>query len=221
MVDHSWECWVIDDASTDGTFEKAQQLFVPQLFSSNCKAVHLHRLERNHNLGGILRWAREQTKSAYLAMIDADCSYHPQLMASMLNTALEFQADLVGASFHHPQAKLLTPIPSYRRWLSRGAQFFYQVLCHQTYWGFTSMFRLYRREALTQVEWTQNSFLAMAEIQCLFLFHQFKVIEVAGDYQQRQFGTSKAKLFQLTLGHLRQWLRLWSYQKKYQASHES
>jgi dolichol-phosphate mannosyltransferase len=91
--------------------------------------------------------------------------------------------------------------------LSRGASFLYQAVLAQPLHTYTSCFRVYRREAVANLEVREKGFLGIAEILGTLVQQGSKVIEYPATLQVRMFGYSKMKVLRTVAGHLKLLLR--------------
>lgn len=109
-----WEIVVVDDGSTDATHELALA------FSREHPEVRVLRHRVNFHLGQALRYAFNETRGDYVAVIDCDLSYSPDHITRMLHTMQDTGARIVIASPYADGGRI-TAVPFGRRVLSRGA----------------------------------------------------------------------------------------------------
>lgn len=77
----AWECLIVDDGSTDGTWDLLQRLDDPR--------IRCQRLPTNRGRGWARAAALEMAASPYIAMIDADDWIYPDKLATQLAVLAE------------------------------------------------------------------------------------------------------------------------------------
>ncbi len=132
--------------------------------------------------------------------MDSDCTFAPETLPGMVEM-LQGGANLVTASPWHPDSEKATCHPV-RGFLSRSASRLYTFILGDTVHSFTPMHRAYRRSVVKRILFESNGFSAVAEIMVKSLLHGFRVKEVPMPVAKRQFGESKIKIMDSTLGHL-------------------
>lgn len=191
---YGWEVVFVDDGSTDGTSG-----LLEEACRSSAEAQVVHHL-RNRGLGAALRTGFQKAKGQLIATIDSDCTYDPRELTEMLRL-VEQGADIVVASPYHPDGGVLG-VPRYRRLLSRNLSRLYQWVTGSQVYTYTSLFRLYRAEAVRALRFRSDGFLAMAEILVDALLQGFRVVEYPTRLAVRQWGESKAVVLQLIRDHI-------------------
>lgn len=81
---------IVDDCSTDGTWDKARALAGPDL--------RVFRHERNRGKGAALRTAIAQARGEFMIVQDADLEYDPADIPRVLEPLLDGRADVVYGS---------------------------------------------------------------------------------------------------------------------------
>ncbi len=199
-ANHRVQLIFIDDGSTDGTYESLQTIFA----DISDKKIVKH--PKNMNLGAAVRTGVQSADCPMVAVIDADCSYDPMALFEMCKVLHEQKADCVSASAYHPRGGFTQKLPWYRPLLGQGVCALYNLalarIPFQWRFSYTSIFRVYRRDAISKITFKSNGFLAMAEILARMSLHNFKIIDVPGTSSYRLFGYSKAKIKRLVVEHL-------------------
>jgi glycosyltransferase involved in cell wall biosynthesis len=110
---HDWECWVVDDASTDATFD------VIQAFARQDQRFHGLRHLTPQGDAAASNTALQQLRGAYAARMDSDDLPLPDWLAAGMDFARHFhgvafgcQAELFGAlpDLHMPKPKETDPL---------------------------------------------------------------------------------------------------------------
>ncbi len=190
----------VDDGSTDDTWANLQTCFGDR---ANCVL-----LRHEHNRGiaaGILTGIRHATTDV-VASIDCDCSYDPSDLRRLLPLMTEGVA-MVTASPYHPKGSVVH-VPRWRLALSRTASCLYRCVLRHKLYTYTSCFRVYRRQALSQIALQQEGFLGIVEMLCDLDRRGETIVECLTRLESRVLGQSKMKVTVTALAHLRLLARL-------------
>lgn len=109
---YRWELIIVDDGSTDSTYEKAMANAAQR---SNVRVLQNWM---NLGLGSALRTGFSDCRGTYIVVLDIDLSYAPQHIGALLEKIESTHADIVIAS-PYMEGGRATGIPFFRRWLSR------------------------------------------------------------------------------------------------------
>jgi len=139
-----WELIVLDDGSSDATFEKARELIVkyPQ---------HLIVKKNHANLGKgrAIKRALHYISGKYVVFLDADMDLHPIQVQTLFDIMRLDNADVVIGSKMHPNS--IVNYSLQRRIISRGYYLLVRLLfnlpCHDTQTGL----KLFKTEVLERV----------------------------------------------------------------------
>jgi dolichol-phosphate mannosyltransferase len=162
-----YQLLLVDDGSTDATFEIAQQW-------ANKLPMDVRRHRVNMGLGATLRdglrWACDLAGDGdVIITLDADNSHTPELILRMVRMIREGH-DVVIASRYQPGSRL-RGVPWHRRLLSRAAAVIFKVLFPTPgVKDYTSGYRAYRAEVLQLVTrndplfFDQDGFQVMVDV---------------------------------------------------------
>ena len=114
---YRWEFVIVDDGSTDGTGERAQE------FAAGHAAVRVLQHGMNRGLGSALRTGFSDCRGQYIVVIDVDLTYSPEHIGALLERIRSHQADIVIAS-PYMEGGQVSEVPFIRKWLSRMANRF-------------------------------------------------------------------------------------------------
>jgi polysaccharide deacetylase family protein (PEP-CTERM system associated) len=185
----------VDDHSTDNTWPALHRIFGER---PNCVMVR-----HAHNRGvaaGILTGIRKATTEVVCSM-DCDCTYDPHELARMI-PLLADGVDMVTASPYHPKGAVLN-VPRWRLTLSKTLSRMYRVVLHQRLATYTSCFRVYRRDAVANVQIEHPGFLGVAEMIGKLDLTGSKIVEFPTTLAVRMIGRSKMKVLRTIAGHIR------------------
>ena len=185
----------VDDGSTDRTNELLHQHF------SQLANVKIMKHEKNRNLGAALRTGFAQATGDLIAAFDSDCTYSPELIATMIEM-MDEQTHIVTVSPYHPLGKIEN-VPRYRVVLSKGVSRLYKLLLNSGIYTHGAMVRVYRREVLEKVKFKSDDFLAVTELLVKARLQNYQIKELPTSLQVRQYGVSKMKLLKTIQSHLR------------------
>ncbi len=187
------EIVVIDGASTDGTREAAQAL--------GARVV----AERRRGYAGAMETGIAEARGDYLLTLDADQSHDPDFIVKMCRART--RADIVIASRYALGGVAYSGfVRRFTSWLLNGLL---RRMLSMPVRDISSGYRLYRREALANLELTATNFEVLEEILVKAYASGFSVVEVPFTYFPRGAGRSHAKLASFGWKILRASLPLW------------
>ena len=187
------EIVVIDGASSDGTREAAQAL--------GARVV----AERRRGYAGAMETGIAEARGDYLLTLDADQSHDPDFIVKMWRART--RADIVIASRYALGGVAYSGfVRRFTSWLLNGLL---RRMLSMPVRDISSGYRLYRREALANLELTATNFEVQEEILVKAYASGFSVVEVPFTYFPRGAGRSHAKLASFGWKILRASLPLW------------
>lgn len=190
---------LVDDRSTDNTWEKLNEVFGRE------PDTMVVRHERNRGVAAAILTGIRAATTDIVCSIDCDCSYDPSDLARML--PMIEGADMVTASPYHPDGKVMN-VPSWRLFLSRSLSSMYSALLRERFYTYTSCCRVYRREAVSNIELTNEGFLGVAETLIELKRRGGRVVECPATLESRLLGESKMKVARTIGRHLGMLARL-------------
>lgn len=191
-----YEIVLVDDGSTDSSKEKIQA----EIVRDNRIRCITH--ETNKGLGCAIRTAIDNTKGEIIIALDADFTFHPRQIPLLYDAYLEHDADCVIGSFllRSEDSKMII---SYRLWLSKVANKFYQWLLPENVTAVSSIFRLYKADAVKDLQLSGKGFDINAEILFKMIQDKRKITEVPAVMTTRLYGKSKLKTLREIRNHLK------------------
>jgi dolichol-phosphate mannosyltransferase len=186
----------VNDGSSDDT-----QLVLENTFGNDpqCRIVK-HAV--NRGIGAAFRTGFSNSQGSIICTIDADCSYGPENLHSLVTALDEHNADIAVASPYHPQGKV-EGVPRWRLVLSRGCSLFYRIVAPVRLYTYTSVFRAYRKPVVDAVELRENGFVSAAEVLIRAAEQGFRITEVPMTLHARKIGQTKMKILRTIREHLR------------------
>jgi dolichol-phosphate mannosyltransferase len=186
---------LVDDGSTDGTSAVADGLF------SSDKRVRCVRHPSNRGLAAALSTGIAEANTPIVASIDADCTYEPVQLLSLLER-LDEGVDMVVASPYHPDGQVVG-VPAWRIAISKLASRLYRCVLRNKLHTYTSCFRVYRRSAVVQLPQTRSGFVGVVELLSQLDARGGTIVECPAVLTVRKTGQSKMRILTTALGHLR------------------
>lgn len=89
QIFQDFEIIIVDDASTDGSYELCHRLYGVN------EKIRLYRHEHNKTVGGARNTGLEQARGKYIAFLDSDDLYMPEALDVMHTAAEEYNAEVV------------------------------------------------------------------------------------------------------------------------------
>lgn len=186
---------IVNDGSTDGTAAAAAALTAARPEAS------VVALTPNRGLGGALRCGFSAARGEWIATLDADLTFRPENLKTMLAAAKAADADLVAGS-PYLRAGDLDAIPWARRLPSLMLNALYRGLFGMALTSYTPVFRLYRAANLKDLALNSEGFEINAEIAARALLEGWRVAEVPAALETRVAGVSKLRRWRELSRHL-------------------
>ncbi len=175
---------IVDDCSTDGTWEKLQPL------AQNEPRIHLARHQINQGKGAALRTGFAHATAPIVIVQDADCEYDPAEYYRLLAPILAGKADVVFGSrfigsdahrvlfyWHSLGNKFLTTLSN----MASGVNLTDMEVCYKTF----------RREIIQNIKIEENRFGFEPEITAKVAKLNVRIYEVAVSYYGRTYAEGK------------------------------
>ncbi|MDD5111690.1 MAG: glycosyltransferase [Candidatus Altiarchaeota archaeon] len=180
-----FEIVVVDDGSSDATFELAERK------AAGYKTVRLVRHRRNMGLGEALKTGFRESLGDVVVTIDADLSYNPDDIPRLLENLDGF--DIVVGSPYMPGGRV-EGIPYFRLLLSRMGNKVVAYAMSTNIHTVTSMFRAYRKAAVDSIDLDSPGPELMPEIIAKACALGFSIAEIPVVLRRRVRGKSKFRL---------------------------
>ena len=161
-----FEVIVVDDGSTDGTFEVVRDLGIVVL-----------RNEINRGKGYTLRRGFKKARGEVIVTLDADGSHFPEDLPLVIAPLLKGEVDMViGSRFGHKQAFFTRALN-----IAGNSLFniFFYILTGRRFSDSQSGFRAFRREILGVLNLSAESYDIESEMLMETLMKNFRIKEVS------------------------------------------
>lgn len=198
-----YEILLVDDGSRDNTYKNALEL------SSKYPQINILQHEKNMGLGMAIRTGINNTKGTLLITLDADFTFHPRQIKSLLDRFNQGDVDcVIGSPALYGYGK---DIPLYRVILSMAVNNLYKFLLGQKVTAISPIFRLYKSDQVKELPLTSNNFDINAEILFKLLQTKRKVAEIPAELTTREFGESKIDNVREIRNHLKLLSKVFKY----------
>lgn len=184
----------VDDGSCDETW-----MLLQAEFGKRADVKLVQHLE-NRGIAAAIATGICTASSPIACSIDADCTYDPRQLLTMLPLLAE-GVDLVVASPYHPQGTVEN-VPAWRLAISRIASRLYRLVMRNKLHTYTSCFRVYRRSAVLDLPLSNPGFVGVVELVWQLDSRGSTIVECPARLEVRRLGQSKMRLLRVTLGHL-------------------
>jgi dolichol-phosphate mannosyltransferase len=189
------ELVLVDDGSTDETGSLLREIFGGQ------PGVRLLRHGKNRGIAAAIGTGFSEARGEIVASLDADCTYDPLELVSLLSLLAD-DVDMVVASPYHPLGSIVG-VPAWRLALSRFASRLYRGVMHNRLHTYTSCVRVYRKSSVIDLQPTQSGFVGIVELAWLLDRRGGKIVESPAVLRVRSTGQSKMRVARTAVAHLR------------------
>lgn len=179
----SKEVIVVDDCSTDGSFDIASEI------AQREPVVRVLRQERNEGKGAAVRRGIAEARGEIVIVQDADLEYDPRDYARLIQPILEGDADVVfGSRFEgHPRRVMMY-------WHTLGNQFLTWLSNITTNLNLTDMetgYKAFRREIIQSIRLRSQRFGFEPEVTAKIAQRGYRIYEVPISYHGRDYWEGK------------------------------
>lgn len=197
----TWECILVDDGSKDRTIDR-----IAEFFGSDPR----YKLVKHNANFGITTALSSGFKSAagrWVACLDADCTYDPSILDSLLS-AVESGFDVVTASPYHAEGAVKN-VARWRIALSKLASRLYKYLMQSQLSCYTCCVRIYDSELLKACpDISAPGFVGVTELLWHLDRGGARIGEVPAVLHPRETGVSKMRTLRTALRHLQLMIRI-------------
>jgi glycosyltransferase involved in cell wall biosynthesis len=175
----NYEIIFVNDGSTDNTWDKAKEL------ARSDEKLKVIGYATNTGRGKALRTGIEAATGDIIVTIDFDLTYDASHIGRMIDTLNKNEnVDVVLASCYMPGGKTIG-IPPFRLFVSKMANSLYQYAYSPRIYTSTCVVRAYRRNAVKNLELTNDDKEIHLEILSKLLACGYKVREIPATLERR------------------------------------
>lgn len=180
------EILIVDDASSDNSFEIAQGL------QKEYSCVSLYRHEKNQGKGAALRTGFMNASKEYVGIQDADMEYNPLDYLTLLKPLESGKADVVYGSRYLSRSPRRV-LAYWHSFMNRSLTAFSNLFTNLDITDMETCYKLFRRDVIQNLapKLKENRFGFEPEITCLVGQHRLRVYEAAIDYNPRAYEQGK------------------------------
>jgi len=189
------EILLVNDGSTDNTKDLLVKYF------SNLPNLKIINHKNNLNLGGFLNTTIKNCNTDLVVFLDSDCTFHPKYIFGMLEL-MNSDLDIINGSPYHPDGKI-DGVNKIRLLISYLCNLIYRKITKVETYTFTSIFKMYRLEAIKNIQIENKGFVSVAELFIKSAQQGASVKEFPCTLSIRQLGESKIQIVSSIIDHLK------------------
>ncbi|MFH1856842.1 MAG: glycosyltransferase [Candidatus Omnitrophota bacterium] len=161
-----YEIIVMDDGSSDDTYEKARN------FAAEHLKVCVKKNQTNFGKGRALKKAFRHAAGEYVVFLDADLDLHPKQVEDLFEVMRREDADVVIGSKRHPKSKVNYPLQ--RKIVSSGYYYFIRALFGLPLKDTQTGIKLFKRKVLRDIFPKVLIKRYAFDLELLVIAHHFK-----------------------------------------------
>ena len=178
------ELIVVDDRSTDGTWEILQRLAVAH------PVIRLFRHERNQGKGAAVRTAIGEATGDFALIQDADLEYDPVEYPKLLRPLLDGRADAVFGS-RYMAAEQMRVLPFWHTMINKGLTLACNMFCNLKLTDMETCYKVFRTDLLKSIPIRSNRFGFEPEIVMKCAKRNLRIYETPISYHGRTYEEGK------------------------------
>ena len=190
----NYEIIVIDDFSTDKTYEKIKKLKKKNIFVYKNKKP---------GIGNAINTGILKSKKKYICFFMADSSDSPKDLLKDYFLIKELKVDAIFGS-RFIKGSLVVNYPKFKLLLNRFANNLIKLLYNSNYNDFTNAFKIYKRSKLNTLgSFESTGFNIFLEIPLKFIENNFLYIITPISWRDRSYGKSHFKINEVTFSYIK------------------
>ena len=178
------ELVVVDDCSTDGTWDILQRL------AAGFPQIRLFRHEKNAGKGAAVRTAISQATGDFALIQDADLEYDPAEYPRLLKPLLDGHADAVFGS-RYLAGEQTRVLPFWHSMINKGLTLVSNMFCNLNLTDMETCYKVFRTDLLKSVPIRSDRFGFEPEITMKSAKRKFRIYEVPISYHGRTYEEGK------------------------------
>jgi glycosyltransferase involved in cell wall biosynthesis len=178
------ELIIIDDCSTDGTFDILTRL------AEGCPEIRLYQHAKNSGKGAAVRTAVSKAAGDFAVVQDADLEYDPSEYPRLLQPLLEGHADAVFGSRYMAgvQTRIL---PFWHSMINKGLTLVSNMFCNLNLTDMETCYKVFRTDLLKSIPIRSDRFGFEPEITMKSAKRKLRIYEVPISYHGRTYEEGK------------------------------
>jgi len=180
------ELIVVDDASTDGSFQILENI------AARYNGIRVLKHEKNRGKGAALRSGFIHAAGDFVGIQDADAEYDPKDYLAMLEPLIDGRADVVyGSRYLRPDTRRV--LYYWHTWMNRTLTAFSNMFTNLDITDMETCYKLFRREIIQKIapELKEERFGFEPEITAKVAQAGCRVYECAITYDPRSYAEGK------------------------------
>jgi SAM-dependent methyltransferase len=178
------ELVIVDDCSTDGTWDILQKL------AGSCPQIRLFRHEKNSGKGAAVRTAIQQATGDFALIQDADLEYDPFEYPRLLRPLLDGHADAVFGS-RYLAGEQTRVLPFWHSMINKGLTLVSNMFCNLNLTDMETCYKVFRTDLLKSIPIRSDRFGFEPEIVMKSAKRKFRIYEVPISYHGRTYEEGK------------------------------
>jgi glycosyltransferase involved in cell wall biosynthesis len=204
------EVIMVDDCSTDGTWEILQRL------AAQFSEIRLHQHVQNRGKGAAVRTAIEKASGDFALIQDADLEYDPAEYPRLLRPLLDGHADAVFGS-RYMAGEQTRVLPFWHSMMNKGLTLVSNMFCNLNLTDMETCYKVFRTDLLKTIPIRSNRFGFEPEIVMKSAKRKFRIYEVPISYHGRTYEEGKKINWKDGVKALAVILRFWLIDDLYSA----
>jgi glycosyltransferase involved in cell wall biosynthesis/ubiquinone/menaquinone biosynthesis C-methylase UbiE len=178
------ELVIVDDCSTDGTYDILQRL------AGAYPEIRLFKHEKNSGKGAAVRTAITKADGDFSIIQDADLEYDPAEYPRLLQPLLDGHADAVFGS-RYMAGEQMRILPFWHSMINKGLTLVSNMFCNLNLTDMETCYKIFRTDLLKSVPIRSDRFGFEPEITMKSAKRKFRIYEVPISYHGRTYEEGK------------------------------
>jgi len=178
------ELVIVDDCSTDGTFDILQRL------ARECPQIQLYRHQKNSGKGAAVRSAIEKASGDFSLIQDADLEYDPAEYPKLMRPLLDGHADAVFGS-RYMAGEQTRVLPFWHSMINKGLTLVSNMFCNLKLTDMETCYKVFRTDLLKSIPIRSDRFGFEPEIVMKSAKRKLRIYEVPISYHGRTYEEGK------------------------------
>jgi len=178
------EVVIVDDCSTDGTFDLLERL------AADFPQIQLYRHPHNSGKGAAVRTAISKASGDFSLIQDADLEYDPGEYPSLLKPLLSGRADAVFGS-RYLAGEQTRVLPFWHSMINKGLTLVSNMFCNLNLTDMETCYKVFRTDLLKSIPIRSDRFGFEPEITMKSAKRKFRIYEVPISYHGRTYEEGK------------------------------